>query len=141
MHTHTSVHAYTIFFCVYTQDIKQDTTLGIATVDLRENSYILDGESHDIVVEIQKPPKKKKKKTEKKKKGKKRPPSSPTNVTLSSSSCSSSSSDSEDDPKKPSVDLDYDEDDDYETNDTIEKKTTVTLRVKCYFDASKVRLI
>ena len=131
MRTH-KLHVNTIFLCIL-QDIKQDTTLGIGTVDLRENSYILDGEDHDIVVEIQKPQKKKKNK-----KGKKSPPS-PTTVTLSSSSRSSSSSNSDDDSKKPSIDLDYDEDDDYETNDVIEKKTTVTLKVKCYFDASKVK--
>lgn len=29
--------------------------------------------------------------------------------------------------------------DDYETNDDIEKKKTVTLKVRCYFDASKVK--
>lgn len=48
------------------------------------------------------------------------------------------SGDDEDDEKDGILII---EDDDYETNDDIKKKRTVTLKVKCYFETSKVNRV
>lgn len=86
---------------------------------------------HEIVVEIQDPPRHKKSKKDKKKKKKKKEKKT---LSMSSSYSEGEGLEEGEEESTPAYN------DDYETNDDIEKKKTVTLKVKCYFDASKVNL-